>query len=174
MPREPGAVAAGRVEHLADLAQRGDQIGAGVEQFQVLNFLADRFGFHHWCGHDHAGRTGHLHQRKTVARRALLHDPRGPLLGLLEARVAICRVGHGIGRIDHQHAEGAAVEGYEDRQGRRVPGRAGPRRSRGSRSPACGAAARAIARCGSAASAASPPPGGSPSPPRPSRGISAG
>ncbi len=67
-------------------------------------------------GHDHAWRAGHLHEREAVARRALLHDPRGPLLGLFEARAVGRLVGHGIRRIDHQHAVRVSV-GAEDRHG---------------------------------------------------------
>ncbi len=67
MLRQSWAVAAGRVEHLADLGQRGRQVGAGVQQLQILDLLANRFLFQPRRGHDHTRRAGHLHEREAVA-----------------------------------------------------------------------------------------------------------
>ena len=172
MPWPAGALAAGLVDKLADRAHRGRQVGAGVRQFQVVDFLADDAPPRRPAGHDHPRRRGHQHQREGVALRTLLDDLRGQLLGPVETALVGRPIGHGIGAVDHQHAmrrpaaAGRQRAAVQIRLGHRQHHQHDQQRAEGQQA--------AIARREAGAAAARRPPADIPSPPRTSRGTFAG
>ena len=110
---QAGVLAAGPLDHSAHGGHRGRQVGAGVQQIEVVDFVAHGGGLRSRPAHHHLRRRRHQDQREDIARRTLADDPLSQLLGPVEEALLAAAIGHGIRAVDHQHAMRglAAAEG---------------------------------------------------------------
>ncbi len=103
---QPGVFAAGPLDQPRDGGDGGRQIGAGMDQFEVVDLFAHGRRVDSRRAHDHPRRRGHQNQREDVPLRTLLDDLGGQGLGPVEEGSLSGAIGHGIGAVDDQDAMG--------------------------------------------------------------------
>ena len=98
---QAGLLASGVAEHALHFLQCGSQVGRAVRQLEVFDLAEEIAGLEDRSADHRPGRSAGEHQREAVASGTLLDNPRGKLLGLLEAALVGGPVTHREGAVDH-------------------------------------------------------------------------